>query len=192
VRQAMENQQRSGRSLTQDEVRQVENDTFDEMVMEVLLEQEYRRRGIRVSNEEMREFARYAPPPFLFNAPYLQTEGRFDPQKYQRLLASPQARQGGLLVGLESYYRTEIPKEKLYGQVTGGLNISEADLWRYWQDEHDSAQVSYVSWRRDLDPTLTKAVTDAEARAYFEQHKSDYKLPGRAWLSVVHIPRTIG
>jgi peptidyl-prolyl cis-trans isomerase D len=109
VQQVMQQQQQQGRSLTQDEVRQVEDDVLDEMIMQVLLDQEYRRRAITVTDEEMREFARYAPPPFLYNNPELQTEGRFDPQKYQRLLASPQARQGGILLALESYYRTEIP-----------------------------------------------------------------------------------
>jgi peptidyl-prolyl cis-trans isomerase D len=183
--------QQRGRSLTQDEIRQIENETLDEMIMQVLLEQEYKKRHITVSNEELREFARYAPPPFLYNAPDLQTDGRFDPQKYQRLLASPQARQGGLLIGLESYYRTEIPKEKLYAELTSSVYISEADLWRYWQDEHDSAQVSYVAFRRDVDQAAINAVTEAEARAYFEAHKADYDLPGQAWLSVVHLPRTI-
>lgn len=191
VQQALGNQQRA-RPLSQDELRQVENETLDEMIMQVLLEQQYRRRRITVSDEELREFARYAPPPFLYNAPDLQTEGRFDPQKYQRLLASPQARQGGLLAGLESYYRTEIPKEKLYEQITDGVYITDADLWRSWQDEHDTAQVSYVSWRRDLDPAAAKSIVNAEARAYFEQHKSEYDMPGRAWLSVVHVPRLIG
>ena len=190
VRQNTENQ-RSGRSLTQDEVRQIENETLDEMIMQALLEDEYRRRGIRVSPEEMREFARYAPPPFLYNHPDLQTEGRFDPQKYQRLLASPQARQGGLLLALENYYRTEIPKEKLFEQITDGVNITDADLWRSWQDEHDTAQVSFVAWRPDLDPNAVKAVADAEARAYFEAHKAEYERPGRALLSVVRIPRVI-
>jgi peptidyl-prolyl cis-trans isomerase D len=185
------NQQR-GRALTQDEVKQIEDEALDEMIMQVLLEGEYKRRHIRVSDEELREFARYAPPPFLYNAPDLQTDGRFDPAKYQRLLASPQARTGGLLVGLEGYYRTEIPKEKLYGEITSSIYISEADLWRYWQDERDSAQVSYVAWRREIDPAAANAVTDAEARAYFNQHRSEYDLPGHAWLTVVHIPRTIG
>jgi peptidyl-prolyl cis-trans isomerase D len=191
VRQATENQQRSGRSLTQDEVRQIENETLDEMVTQTLLEQEYRKRGIGVSDEEMREFARYAPPPFLYNAPDLQTEGRFDPQKYQRLLASPQARQGGLLLALEGYYRTEIPKEKLFEQITDGVTLTDADLWRSWQDEHDTAQVSYVAWRPEIDPNAAKSVTDAEAKAYFEKHKAEYERPGRAWLSVVRIPRAI-
>jgi parvulin-like peptidyl-prolyl isomerase len=190
VQQAVGNQQRS-RPLTQDEVRQVENDALEEMITQVLLEQEYRRRHISATDEELKEYARYAPPPFLYNSPDLQTDGRFDPQKYQRLLASPQARQGGLLSGLEGYYRTEIPKEKLFEQITDGVYISESDLWRTWRDEHDTAQVSYVAWRSDFNPDAAKALGDAEARAYFGQHKKEYALPGHAWLSVVHVERVI-
>jgi len=190
VQQAVGNQQRT-RPLTQDEVRQVENDALDEMITQVLLEQEYRRRHISATDEELREYARYAPPPFLYNAPDLQTDGHFDPQKYQRLLASPQARQGGLLSGLESYYRAEIPKEKLFEQITDGVYISESDLWRTWRDEHDTAQVSYVAWRNDFNPDAAKALGDAEARAYFGQHKKEYDQPGHAWLSVVHVERVI-
>jgi peptidyl-prolyl cis-trans isomerase D len=191
VQQATQNQQRGGRSLTQDEVRQIENQTLDEMIMQVLLDQEYRRRGIGVTDDELREFARYAPPPFLYNAPDLQTEGRFDPQKYQRLLASPQARQGGLLIALENFYRSEIPKEKLFEQIGDAVYVTDADLWRTWQDEHDTAQVSYVAWQPVADSAAVKAVTDAEARAYFDKHKAEFERPGRARLSIVHIPRLI-
>ena len=191
VQQATQNQQRSGRSLTQDEVREIEEQVLNEMIMQVLLEQEYRKRGISVSDEELREFARYAPPPFMYNNPDLQTEGRFDPAKYQRLLSSPQARQGGILLALESYYRTEIPKEKLFELVTDGVYLSDAELWRAWQDERDSAQVSYVAWRPAVDSNDVKAVTDAEIRRYFDARKAEFERPGRARLSVVRIPRTI-
>src|SRR5580765_3378696 len=57
VSQATQNQQRSGRSLTQDEVRQIENETLDELISQALLDEEYRKRGITVSDEELREFA---------------------------------------------------------------------------------------------------------------------------------------
>src|ERR1043166_1328546 len=81
-------QQRLGRSLSQDDTRRIENAVFEQMVSENLLAQEYQRRGIVVTDDEIREFARYAPPPWVTGAPELQTEGRFDPEKYQRLLAS--------------------------------------------------------------------------------------------------------
>ena len=191
VSQAMQNQQQTGRALTQDEVREIEDRVLDEMIMQVLLEQEYRRRGIGVSDNELQEFARYAPPPFLYNNPDLQTDGRFDPAKYQRLLASPQARQQGLLVALENYYRTEIPKEKLFEQITDGIYVTDAELWRSYQDENDTSQVSFLAWRPTLDSAAVQAISDADARRYFEAHEKEFERPGHAWLSVVRIPRAI-
>jgi peptidyl-prolyl cis-trans isomerase D len=183
-------QQQSGRSLTQDETRRIENQTFDEMVSEVLLEQEYQKRGIVVSDDELRDYARYAPPPWIRNAPDLMTDGRFDPAKYQRLLGSAQARQSGLLVGIEQYFRSEVPREKLFEQVTAGVYVTDAELWRAWQDANDSASVSYAVFRSA--PTAADSnVSDSDLRAYYDAHKGEFDRPGRAMLSVMYVPRVI-
>lgn len=186
-----EQQQAQGRSLSQDDQRRIENNVFDQMVTDVLLNDEYRRRGIVVTDDEIREFARYAPPPNIMSDPSLQTDGKFDPQKYARLLASPQARQSGLLAYLENYYRTEIPREKLFDQVSSGVYVSDAELWRAWRDQHDSAQVSFVAFSPAPDSTLLKSVSDDDARAYFDKHKAEFQGPGRAVMSVVMIPRSV-
>ncbi len=183
-------QQQSGRSLSQDETRRLENQAFDEMVSEALLEQEYKKRGITVSDEERRDYARFAPPSWIRNAPDLQTDGQFDPVKYQRLLTSAQARQGGLLVAIEQYFRSEVPKEKLFEQVTSGIYITDADLWRAWQDANDSASISFVAFK----PASHKpdaSIPDSDLRAYYDAHKAEFDRPGRAVLSVLHIPRVI-
>jgi peptidyl-prolyl cis-trans isomerase D len=185
-----EQQQQSGRSLTQDEISRIDNQAFDDMVADILLQQEYRRRGITVSDDELRDYARFAPPPWIRSAPDLQTEGAFDPAKYQRLLASPIARQNGILLGLEQYYRTEVPKQKLFEQVTSGLFVPDAELWRSWQDATDSAAVSFVVFR----PTLTAAdsnVSDAELRKYYDVHKAEFDRPAHASVSVLYIPRVV-
>lgn len=183
-------QQQSGRSLSQDEIQQLENQAFDNMVSDILLQQEYRKRGIVVSTDELRDYARFAPPSWVQSAPDLQTNGQFDQQKYQRYLASSQARQSGLLVALEQYYRTEVPKEKLFQQVTSGLYVPDAELWRAWQDANDSASISFVAFR----PTPTAAdssISDADLRAYYDARKAEFDRPSRAILSVVYIPRLV-
>ena len=184
-------QQRSGRNLSQDDTRRIENSIFDQMVNDVLLDAEYRKRGITVSDDEVREFARYAPPPWITSAPELQTNGQFDPDKYQRLLASAQARQSGLLLQLEAYYRTEIPREKLFDQIASGVYVTDAELWRAWRDQHDSAQVSYVAFVPPVDAAAAKAIPESDLRSYFDKHKSEFQNPGRAVLSVVVIPRVV-
>lgn len=191
IQQAVQQaQQQSARSLTQDELRRIENQAYDELVAEILLQQEYEKRGIVVSVEELRDYARFAPPPWVQNAPDLQTDGTFDPAKYQRLLTSSQARQSGLLAALEQYFRSEVPKEKLFQQITSGLFVTDAELWRSWQDANDSASVSFVPFR----PTPTGAdtvIADGDLRSYYNAHKAEFEQPGHAVASVMYIPRVV-
>ena len=186
-----EQEQRTGRSLTLEERDRVGQQVLDQMITDVLLRQEYRRRGIVATDDEIREAAIYAPPPELMQSPELQTEGRFDPEKYRRYLSSPVAKQTGLLAQLEGFYRTEIPKQKLFEQIAIDVYVSEARLWQMWRDAHDSAQMTYAALRPETVPDAQVSVSDQEIRDYFDKHKKDFERPGRAIVSVIMIPRAV-
>lgn len=186
-----EETQNSGRTLTLEERERLADQAYEQLVGEVLLRQEYRRRGIKVTDEEIENAARYSPPPQLTRSPELQTDGQFDPAKYQRFLASPLARQQGVLVQLENYYRSEIPKQKLFEQVVSDVYVSDERLWTFWKDTRDSAQVSFVAFRPDAVPDSRVSVTDAEIRAYYDERKNELERPARAIVSVMTIPRVI-
>lgn len=189
--QTQQQQQSSARSLTQDEIRQIQNSVFDQMVTQVLLDREYKRRGITVTDDEIREYAKYAPPSWVKQSPDLQTDGKFDMAKYQRYLSSAAARQSGILSQLEAYYRTEIPKQKLFEQITAGVYVPDADLWRAYRDAHDSAQVTYVAWSNLPDSTDLASVTDAQMQAYYDAHHDEFTQAGVARLSVVRLARVV-
>jgi len=140
-------EQQTGRSVDPDERAMLEDQAFEDLVMEVLLREEFERRGVRVSDEDIISAARFSPPPELMESPELQTDGRFDPQKWQRFLASPSIRQQGFLTQLEQYYRTELPRAKFYRQLASEVYASDPRLWRLYQDERDSASISYVAFR---------------------------------------------
>jgi peptidyl-prolyl cis-trans isomerase D len=183
--------QQSGRSVTLDERRNLEDQAFEQLVGDVLLHQEERRRGIRVTNDELAEAAKYAPPPQLAQSPELQTDGQFDPQKYQRFLASPAARQQGILVQLEAYYRDQIPREKLFEQVSSDVYLSDEHLWSIWQDTRDTTQMTYVAFRPELIPDKDVTVAESDIKDYYDKNKKDFDKPARAVVSVIAIPRTV-
>jgi peptidyl-prolyl cis-trans isomerase D len=183
--------QRSTQPISLDERQRLMDQAFDQLVSDALLRQEYRRRGITVSDDEILQAARYSPPPQLTQAPDLQTEGQFDPAKYQRLLASPLARQNGLLLQLEQYYQAEIPKEKLFDQVASDVYVSDEQLWRRFQDTHDTAQVSFVAFEPERIADSAVRVSDDEVRAYYDTHKKLFDRPGTAKVSVIIVPRTV-
>ena len=184
-------QQASGRSLTLDEEERIRNEVFDQLVQSILLDQEYKRRGIRVTDEEIVQAAQFSPPPQLMQSPELQTDGRFDLEKYQRFLKSATARQQGLYYQLENYYRTEIPRAKLYEQIASEVFVTDDELWRVYRDQHDTAVVSFVAFDPASVPDSGIAISDAEIRAYFDTHKKEFDRPGRAVVSILSIPRTV-
>jgi len=183
--------QASNQSISLDERHRLQDQAYDQLVTDALLAQEYRRRGITVTDDEILQAARYSPPPQLMQSPDLQTDGQFDPAKYQRFLQSPQARQQGLLFQLEQYYRTEIPKEKLFDQIANAVYVSDEELWRRWQDAHDTAEVAFVAFEPDRVPDSAVRVSDDEIRAYYDTHKKVFERPGRAKVSILIIPRTV-
>jgi peptidyl-prolyl cis-trans isomerase D len=154
----------TGHGLTLDERRQIDDAAFEQLVTNVLLNQEFERRGIRVSDEEIQQAALMSPPPEMMQDPQLQSDGQFDIAKYQRLLKSPAARQQGLLIQLENYDRSEIPRAKLYAQIAGDVFVSDAKLWSSYKDTHDSAVVSYVTFDPASVPDSGVTLSDAEMR----------------------------
>ena len=192
VQQAIsQEQEREGRTLTLDDTRKIQNDVFNRMVVDVLLDQEYRRRGITVTDDEIIQYARYAPPQWITQAPELQTNGVFDPDKYVRWLSSSSAREEGLLLRLEDEMRAEIPERKLFDQVTDGVYITDAELWQAYRDAHDSATVSFIAFRPQPGSPAGLAISDNELRAYFDSHKDEFRAPGRAIVSLLIVPRLV-
>ncbi len=155
------------------------------------LANEYRKRGITVSREEIVAAARMMPPPGLMQNPELQTEGRFDPAKYERFLGSPVAATSGLLLQLETYYRQEIPRQKLFEQIAADVYLTDARMWDLWQDVQDSAQVSFVAFTPDVVADSAVTVTDREIETYYNANKASLERTGRAVVSVLSLPRVI-
>jgi peptidyl-prolyl cis-trans isomerase D len=183
--------QQNGRSVSLDDRQHLQDQAFEQLVSEALMRQEYKRRGITVTDEEIAAAAQTSPPPQLLQSPELQTDGRFDPAKYQRFLASPAARQEGMLLQLEAYYRDAIPREKLFMQIAGNVYASDAMLWQTWKDTRDTAQMTYVAVRPDLLPDTAVQVSDKEISDYYDKNKKDFEKPARASVSVIVIPRAV-
>lgn len=175
-------------SRTQDEPissqqnREIEDMAWDEIVNQILIEQELRRRGIRVSDDEIRIAARMAPPPQFRNEPAFLTDGRFDLQKYQAFLgqaaADPQ-----FVRQLEQYYREVIPREKLIRQVTAGIFVSDQELWEEYRGQNERVQISFFS----LDPQSWIASSEVEIAArdverFYRDNRDDFAVPARAEL----------
>ncbi len=176
--------------VTTQQVSDIEDAAWDEVVNQLLIRQELRRRGIVVTEEELLRAARFSPPPEFQTNPAFQTDGSFDIQKYQTFLSSPTI-DDLMLLQLEMYYRDVIPRSKLMRQVSSDLYVTDAAVWDEYRDRNEQISVRYVALnpaQRVPDSVVT--VTPAEVSDYYDDHEEEFALPAQATVQAVVIDKT--
>jgi len=189
VQQSIDNRQRDlPTSLTLEERNQVEDQVWEELIQNRVLETEYERRGISVSTDEIVQAIRNSPPADFRNVPEFQTDSQFDINKYQRWLTSSVGAQ--YLPALEAQYRDQLRRSKLLRVVAADIYLSDAALWEQYRDEHEQVKVALTAIiPRNAVPDSAVKLTDQEVTAYYRSHQDDFKRARTAFLSFVALPR---
>src|SRR5256714_3549847 len=185
-----ESRRRGGGRLSREDEQQLQDQVTDQFIQRILLEREYRRLGIQVSDDEIRQMAGSTAPPQILRQimedPAFQTDGQFDITKWQRYLGSASEE---FRTQIEQLYREYLPERKLEDCLAADVYVSDAKLWRIWRDQHESVTVAVLAVRPEDVPDSLAPVSDAELQRYYDTHKSDFKRPAAAWLSYVAQPR---
>ena len=182
-------QENPGANQSREEQLQVEDAAFERLVQERLLQVEWQRRGISISDRELVSAVRNSPPPEVQSSAEFQTDGRFDIEKWRRFLASSAMRPEDLQA-LERRYREELPRISLFRQVTSDVYVSDAKLWQIWRDTRDSLTVRALVVRpEDAVSDASVRITPRDLEAYYRTHQDELRLPALAHVSFVGIPR---
>ena len=189
VQQSIDNRQRDlPTSLTLEERHQIEDQVWEELIQNRVLETEYERRGISVSTDEIVQAIRNSPPADFRNVPEFQTDSQFDMNKYQRWLTSSVGAQ--YLPALEAQYRDQLRRSKLLRVVAADIYLSDAALWEQYRDENEQVKVAVTAIiPRNAVPDSAVKLTDEEVTAYYRSHQDDFKRSRTAFLSFVALPR---
>jgi parvulin-like peptidyl-prolyl isomerase len=173
--------------ITSQQNKEIEDAAFDEVVNQLLVREELARRGISVTDDEVRQAALYNPPEDL-RPQFLDAEGRFDIQQYQAFLSQLPEDQRLLL---EAYYRDVIPRGKLLRQISSGIYLSDAELWQRWRDRNETVQIRYVPF----DPAnryddADFAIAPGDIETYDRDHQEEYEVPAQATVKAGILGKT--
>lgn len=179
-------EQKGGR-LTDEELREVEETAWDQIVSEILIQKELERLGIGVTEDEIRLAFRTTPPPWLISHPAFQTDGQFDYEKYREYFGSPAADRQ-LLLQIEDYYRDFLPRSRLVEQLALGVYVTDSEMWEMWRDRHERVRAEYVV----LDPRArvpddSVAVSEEEIRRAYEANRDEFRREAQAEVAVVSL-----
>jgi peptidyl-prolyl cis-trans isomerase D len=182
-------QEQTGRAISTAENRQLEDEAWEQLVVDRLIEHELRKRGIRVTDEEIRQAALYLPPPEFYQAEAFQTDGQFDINLYHQFLTSPAA-DPQLLVDLEHYYRRMIPRSKLFQQINASVVVTDNELWQLYREEHETASARFIRLDpQQLVPEGEVTVADRDIAGYYNENRDQFLRPARAEIRVVSLDK---
>jgi peptidyl-prolyl cis-trans isomerase D len=175
-------------AMNLEDYQQIRDEVWEQFVQNSVLDAEYRRRGITVSEDEIVDAMRTSPPPEFLKIPEFQTDSQFDLAKYQRWLTSSVAAQ--YLPSLEAQYREQLQRSKLLRVVTADIYLSDPALWEQYRDEKETVKIGLTAIvPRNVVPDSAVPVTEADVNAYYKAHLDDFSRPATAFLSFVALPR---
>src|SRR5262249_34578897 len=100
----------------QDE-RVLEIQAWRSVVMQRLMTDQAMKAGLRGSDREVLLVMQTNPPPILRDSPAFQTDGKFDPSKYQAAMRNP----NNNWAEIEDLVRSQLPMRKLQERLIGSL-----------------------------------------------------------------------
>lgn len=161
-------QMMQGQNLSRELLKQL---GFDQQVLQQLINQraveaEARRRGLRVSDAEVREF--------IMSLPAFQENGHF--VGYDRYRAVLRAQRPPIREEeFEESVRGDLLARKLQDAVTGWITVSDAEVDAEYRRRNEKVKLEVVAFQADAFREGLTA-TDEEIAAHFEKNKERYRI----------------
>jgi peptidyl-prolyl cis-trans isomerase D len=165
----------------------IREQVWNNLVNEILLEREIRRRGIQVSDDEIVNWVYGENPPDFLRQQFVDSLGNFNRAAYDAALSDPRNRQQ--VMQLEEMLRQQRKQEKLQSLLMSTVRVTEGEIKQQYTEQNIRMDVNYVR----LDPnTLVSAeevqVTDDEIQRYYNANPQNYKRPAQRNLRYVVFP----
>lgn len=202
AQQAIENvkQNEGKRSLTEAETNDILQQVWNQIISEEVLDKEYEKLGIIVSDDELYDLMVNNPHPALLrNITDPQTgrvveafadpqTGRFSPAKIVEYTQNMNAEQEAQWAQMENYIRKTRVIEKYNNLVKKGIYVTQAEAKKDFVAQNTNASIKYVVQRYSSIPDSTVTVDDSDLRAYYNEHQNNYKQETSRKIEYVAFP----
>ena len=175
----------SGDRVSETEETRIRQATWDRVVNEVLLQQEMKKRNIRVTDEEVAFYIRNSPPPEVAQNPAFLTDGRFDPEKYRQILTNPAYD----LSGLEALVRSTVPLRKLEELVSSSAKVSDNEVRMVFEQTNQNLDYSFVLIRPQMFRVNPDSIPAQELRAHYDKNTEEFRVPETAKLRYLTVEK---
>lgn len=188
-RLAQQRQQNPDQEITEQQIKQVRQQVWDDLVRSELMKGYQKKWNVVTSDDEVAYAVRNSPPEYIRNNDNFKTDGRFDPALYQQFIQDPSQTQ--VLIAIEKDYRESIGNQKVIDKIILPVFVSPEQVWDEYVATNRKFQAIVASFPTTNFTVDSASISPAEIEEYYRSHQQDYEQKERCRLSYVTIPLTM-
>ncbi|MBN2461179.1 MAG: peptidylprolyl isomerase [Candidatus Cloacimonetes bacterium] len=162
-------------------LKQINNETWNNLVASIIYNQEIKRLHIRVTDQKVLEKLK-DPPEDIKSIEEFQTNGKFDYDKYQDMLIE----NPNFAAYMENRLRGNLPYEILFETIKAEVALTDEDVKQQYIDKNNKADVKVIFF--DPKKITDIEITDEDMQQYYEENKEEFKRDPMCKYKYVRIP----
>lgn len=179
--------QRTGNDPDDFMIEQLRNQVWEQLVTRKLIEQEIKRLGITVTNEEITDWVLNSPEtlPEPVRRNFVDSTGNINKVLLERALksTSPQAKQFWLEV--EKFLRAQKLTEKLQSRLLASVRVSDGEIKERFEKQNTKYEIKYVAVNPDKFAKEMSEPTEEEIKEYYRNHQDEFRVQETRGLKYV-------
>ncbi len=175
VRRSVEAQKnQTGQDPDEDAERTIRSQVWNQLVEDVLVQEEIKRLGITVTDQEIRDVVQGANPPEFLTSQFRDSTGTFRRDAYLQAMMNPQNKEAWLQV--EEIVREQQKRQKLQSLLLASVGVAESEILKRYMDRTVTSDVEFVLFDFNrLVPDSSVTVTDDDLETAYRNHPEDFK-----------------
>ncbi len=166
--------------------RQISEATVNQLITDRIIEDLLKKRAISVSDEQVVNIIKEAPPPEITQNPDFWVEGQFNYSRYLQLLEDPRADE--FIRSYASQIMKNFPMGILLGEVSSMARITSSNAVEKLLEDSVKIRIEYIKlslleWKSNE--------TSISPEEFYSQHKEMFRRDGLVKLSYVSFPVSV-
>jgi len=164
----------TGKEIPDDQMDAFRDQVWNALVNQKLIQEQLSKYGITVYDQEIRNIILGKNPPEFLKKSFIDSTGKFNRQAYESAIYDP--RNSEQLIKAENVVRQMRMSQKLQSMLLASINISNAELKNAFINRTQKLKAKYALASINSFPDSSVKVTDADLKAYYEDHLDDYSI----------------
>ena len=182
--------QQTGQDPDEEVIKMIRDQVWDQMITQILAEQEIKRLGITVTDQEILNWVYNSPQtlPDVIKRNFVDSTGQFNMGVYQQALTTKTPEIQKFWAQVEDYLKQTMLSQKLQSVITGTVRITEGEVLQKFNDQSIKASFDFIFLDANSVQDVQIQITDDDLKNYYDSHKDDFKREESAKLKYVLFP----